>query len=277
MGYFKEYKGLNLADIHKEELESWKSNDVFKKSITSRNEGPSFTFYEGPPSANGMPGIHHVIARTIKDLFCRYKTLQGFKVARKAGWDTHGLPVELGVEKELNITKEDIGSKISIEDYNKACRTNVMKYQSLWEDITSKMGYWVDMNSPYVTYDNKYIESVWWLLKELHKKNLLYKGFTVQPFSPKAGTGLSTHELNQPGCYKNVKDTSAVAQFKIISNELSASLFSKTSNELFFIAWTTTPWTLPSNTALAVGKNITYTLIETINQYTGKKISCYSC
>jgi len=271
MGYFKEYKGLNLADIHKEELESWKSNDVFKKSITSRNEGPSFTFYEGPPSANGMPGIHHVIARTIKDLFCRYKTLQGFKVARKAGWDTHGLPVELGVEKELNITKEDIGSKISIEDYNKACRTNVMKYQSLWEDITSKMGYWVDMNSPYVTYDNKYIESVWWLLKELHKKNLLYKGFTVQPFSPKAGTGLSTHELNQPGCYKNVKDTSAVAQFKIISNELSASLFSKTSNELFFIAWTTTPWTLPSNTALAVGKNITYTLIETINQYTGKK------
>ena len=273
MGYFKEYKGLNLADIHKEELESWKSNDVFKKSITSRNEGPSFTFYEGPPSANGMPGIHHVIARTIKDLFCRYKTLQGFKVARKAGWDTHGLPVELGVEKELNITKEDIGSKISIEDYNKACRTNVMKYQSLWEDITSKMGYWVDMNSPYVTYDNKYIESVWWLLKELHKKNLLYKGFTVQPFSPKAGTGLSTHELNQPGCYKNVKDTSAVAQFKIISNELSASLFSKTSNELFFIAWTTTPWTLPSNTALAVGKNITYTLIETINQYTGKKSS----
>lgn len=271
MGYFKEYKGLNLADIHKEELESWKSNDVFKKSITSRNEGPSFTFYEGPPSANGMPGIHHVIARTIKDLFCRYKTLQGFKVARKAGWDTHGLPVELGVEKELNITKEDIGSKISIEDYNKACRTNVMKYQGLWEDITSKMGYWVDMNSPYVTYDNKYIESVWWLLKELHKKNLLYKGFTVQPFSPKAGTGLSTHELNQPGCYKNVKDTSAVAQFKIISNELSASLFSKTSNELFFIAWTTTPWTLPSNTALAVGKNITYTLIETINQYTGKK------
>jgi len=271
MGYFKEYKGLNLADIHKEELESWKSNDVFKKSITSRNEGPSFTFYEGPPSANGMPGIHHVIARTIKDLFCRYKTLQGFKVARKAGWDTHGLPVELGVEKELNITKEDIGSKISIEDYNKACRTNVMKYQSLWEDITSKMGYWVDMNSPYVTYDNKYIESVWWLLKELHKKNLLYKGFTVQPFSPKAGTGLSTHELNQPGCYKNVKDTSAVAQFKIISNELSASLFTKTSNELFFIAWTTTPWTLPSNTALAVGKDITYTLIETINQYTGKK------
>ena len=273
MSYFKEYKSLNLAQIHKEVLDAWKKDDVFIQSLNLRKDNSKFTFYEGPPSANGMPGIHHVIARTIKDLFCRYKTLQGFHVDRKAGWDTHGLPVELGVEKELNITKEDIGTTISIEGYNNACRKNVMKYQGLWEDITSKMGYWVDMKSPYITYDNKYIESVWWLIKELHSKKLLYKGFTVQPFSPKAGTGLSTHELNQPGCYKNVKDTSAIAQFEIIKNNFSEFLFSKTSNKIYFIAWTTTPWTLPSNTALGVGKKIIYQLIETVNQYTGELIS----
>ena len=216
-----------------------------------------------------MPGIHHVISRTIKDLFCRYKTLKGFQVNRKAGWDTHGLPVELGVEKELNLTKEDIGTKISIEKYNKACRVNVMKYKQSWENITDEMGYWVDMDNPYVTYDNKYIESVWWLLKKLHEKKLLYKGHTIQPFSPKAGTGLSTHELNQPGCYKNIKDTSAVAKFKIIKNDLSDFLFSKITGDVFFIAWTTTPWTLPSNTALAVGEKISYVLVETVNQYTG--------
>ena len=220
-----------------------------------------------------MPGIHHVIARTIKDLFCRYKTLKGYTVNRKAGWDTHGLPVELGVEKEMGLTKEDIGTKISIEDYNKACRVNVMKYKKSWEEITSQMGYWVDMKNPYVTYYNKYIESVWWLLKQLHEKKLLYKGHTIQPFSPKAGTGLSTHELNQPGCYKNVKDTSAVAQFQIIKDKKSQFLFEKTNHSIYFLAWTTTPWTLPSNTALAVGNKIIYSLIETVNQYSGKKNS----
>ena len=273
MSKFKEYKQLSLSKTHKEILENWKKNDVFNQSIEGRKGNPTFTFYEGPPSANGMPGIHHVIARTIKDLFCRYKTLKGFQVNRKAGWDTHGLPVELGVEKELGITKEDIGTKISIEEYNKACRTNVMKYKGSWEDITEEMGYWVDMKTPYVTYDNKYIESVWWLLGQMHKKGLLYKGHTVQPFSPKAGTGLSTHELNQPGCYRNVKDTSAIAQFKVIKNENSDSLFSKTKNDIYCLAWTTTPWTLPSNTALAVGKKIDYLLIETLNQYTGKAIT----
>jgi isoleucyl-tRNA synthetase len=273
MSKFKEYKQLSLSKTHKEVLENWKQSNVFNQSIESRKGNPTFTFYEGPPSANGMPGIHHVIARTLKDLFCRYKTLQGFQVNRKAGWDTHGLPVELGVEKELGITKEDIGSKISIEEYNKACRTNVMKYKGKWEDITEEMGYWVDMKNPYVTYDNKYIESVWWLLSELHKKKLLYKGHTIQPFSPKAGTGLSTHELNQPGCYRNVKDTSAIAQFKLINNSDSESLFSKTENDIYCLAWTTTPWTLPSNTALAVGKKIDYLLVETLNQYTGKAIT----
>ncbi len=273
MSKFKEYKQLSLSKTHKEILENWKKNDVFNQSIEGRKGNPTFTFYEGPPSANGMPGIHHVIARTIKDLFCRYKTLKGFQVNRKAGWDTHGLPVELAVEKELGITKEDIGTTISVEEYNKACRTNVMKYKGSWEDITEKMGYWVDMKTPYVTYDNKYIESVWWLLAQMHKKGLLYKGHTVQPFSPKAGTGLSTHELNQPGCYRNVKDTSAIAQFKVIKNENSDSLFSKTKNDIYCLAWTTTPWTLPSNTALAVGKKIDYLLIETLNQYTGKAIT----
>jgi isoleucyl-tRNA synthetase len=273
MSKFKEYKGLSLSQTHKDVLENWRKSDVFNQSVESRKGQPTFTFYEGPPSANGMPGIHHVIARTIKDLFCRYKTLQGFHVNRKAGWDTHGLPVELGVEKELGITKEDIGTTISVEDYNKACRTNVMKYKSKWEDITEEMGYWVDMKNPYVTYDTKYIESVWWLLSQMHKKGLLYKGHTIQPFSPKAGTGLSTHELNQPGCYRNVKDTTAVAQFKVIKNNNYDFLFKKTKNDIYFLAWTTTPWTLPSNTALAVGKKINYLLVETLNQYTGKEIT----
>ena len=273
MGKHKEYKGLDLPNIGKEILLYWNENSVFEKSTKESNQSKKFTFYEGPPSANGMPGIHHVIARTIKDLFCRYKTLKGHTVNRKAGWDTHGLPVELGVEKELNLTKEDIGTKISIQDYNEACKVNVMKYKKSWEEITSQMGYWVDMNNPYITYDNKYIESVWWLLKELHTKNLLYKGHTIQPFSPKAGTGLSTHELNQPGCYKNVKDTSAVAQFKVIIDEKSEFLLEKTKNPIYLIAWTTTPWTLPSNTALAVGKKINYVIVETVNQYNGEKIS----
>ena len=273
MGKNKEYKGLDLPHLGKEILSYWNEKSVFEKSTKKSNQSNNFTFYEGPPSANGMPGIHHVIARTIKDLFCRYKTLKGYTVNRKAGWDTHGLPVELGVEKELNLTKEDIGTKISIQEYNEACKVNVMKYKKSWEDITSQMGYWVDMQNPYVTYDNKYIESVWWLLKELHKKNLLYKGHTIQPFSPKAGTGLSTHELNQPGCYKNVKDTSAVAQFKLIVDEKSAFLFEKTKNSIYFLALTTTPWTLPSNTALAVGKKIKYVLVETFNQYDGEKIT----
>ena len=253
MNKYKEYKDLDLSEIHKTILNEWNENNIFKNCIEEGNGKPNFTFYEGPPSTNGMPGIHHVIARTLKDLFCRYKTLQGFQVNRKAGWDTHGLPVELGVEKSLNITKEDIGTTISIEDYNKACRTDVMKYKEEWEKLTSEMGYWVDMDNPYVTYDNKYIESVWWLLSELHKKGLLYKGFTIQPYSPKAGTGLSTHELNQPGCYRDVKDTSVVAMFKIVVDEKSSFLFAG-EKEISFIAWTTTPWTLPSNTALAVGK-----------------------
>ena len=269
----KEYSSLDLSKIGEEILSFWNNNSVFDKSIADPLRPENFTFYEGPPSANGMPGIHHVIARTIKDLFCRYKTLKGYTVNRKAGWDTHGLPVELGVEKEMGLTKEDIGTKISIEDYNKACRVNVMKYKKSWEEITSQMGYWVDMKNPYVTYDNKYIESVWWLLKQLHEKKLLYKGHTIQPFSPKAGTGLSTHELNQPGCYKNVKDTSAVAQFQIIKDEKSQFLFEKTNHSIYFLAWTTTPWTLPSNTALAVGNKIIYSLIETVNQYSGKKNS----
>ena len=273
MSSFQEYKKLNLANAHKNILEQWQKNNTFKKSIDKHKNNKNFNFYEGPPSANGMPGIHHVIARTLKDLICRYKSLKGYKVNRKAGWDTHGLPIELGVEKELGINKDDIGSKISINEYNNACRSNVMRYKNSWEDITKKMGYWVDLDNPYITYENKYIESVWWLLSKLHEKDLLYKGHTIQPFSPKAGTGLSTHELNQPGCYKNVKDTSTVAQFKIINNKLSNFLFSNTKNDIFFLAWTTTPWTLPSNTALAVGAKINYLLIETLNQYTGEQIS----
>jgi len=257
MTKFKEYSGLNLSDVNKSMLNRWKELDVFRKSIETRDGKPSFVFYEGPPSANGMPGIHHVMARAIKDIFCRYKTMQGFQVKRKAGWDTHGLPVELGVEKALGITKEDIGGKISVDEYNAACRRDVMKYTKEWEDLTTKMGYWVDMNDPYITYDNRYIETLWWLLKQLYNKNLLYKGYTIQPYSPAAGTGLSTHELNQPGCYKDVKDTTCVAQFKL-----------KNETDTYFLAWTTTPWTLPSNTALCVGPNIEYVKVQTLNPYT---------
>ncbi len=256
MTKFKEYSGLNLSDVNKEQLKRWQELDVFHKSIETREGKPSFVFYEGPPSANGMPGIHHVMARTIKDIFCRYKTMQGFQVKRKAGWDTHGLPVELGVEKSLGITKEDIGKKISVDEYNAACRRDVMKYTREWEDLTTKMGYWVDMNDPYITYGNRYIETLWWLLKQLYNKNLLYKGYTIQPYSPAAGTGLSTHELNQPGCYRDVKDTTATVQFKIKGEE-----------NAYFLAWTTTPWTLPSNTALCVGPNIDYVRIKSANPY----------
>lgn len=257
MKKFAEYSNLNLSDINKEMLTQWSEKDIFHKSIETREGKPSFVFYEGPPSANGLPGIHHVMGRTIKDVFCRYKTMQGFQVKRKAGWDTHGLPVELGVEKALGITKEDIGKTISVDDYNAACRHDVLKYTKEWEDLTTKMGYWVDMNDPYITYDNRYIETLWWLLKQLYNKNLLYKGYTIQPYSPAAGTGLSTHELNQPGCYRDVKDTTCVAQFKL-KNEVNT----------FFLAWTTTPWTLPSNTALCVGPAIDYVTVKTTNPYT---------
>ena len=273
MKKYPEYKQLDLSAINKEVLAQWQSNSIFEKSLSTREGKPSYTFYEGPPSANGMPGIHHVMGRAIKDIFCRFKTLQGYKVNRKAGWDTHGLPVELGVEKELGITKEDIGTTISIEDYNKKCRENVMKFKNVWEDLTDKMGYWVDMNDPYVTYDNKYIESVWWLLSQMDKKDMLYKGHTIQPFSPKAGTGLSSHELNQPGCYKDVKDLSAIAQFKVLKEDKSDFLFHNSADEVFFLAWTTTPWTLPSNTALAVGKKIDYVVVNTFNPYTFKAVT----
>ncbi len=273
MKKYPEYKQLDLSAVNKEVLQKWKANSIFEKSLSTRDGDKSYTFYEGPPSANGMPGIHHVMGRAIKDIFCRFKTLQGYKVNRKAGWDTHGLPVELGVEKELGITKEDIGTTISIEDYNKKCRENVMKFKNVWEDLTDKMGYWVDMNDPYVTYDNKYIESVWWLLTQMDKKEMLYKGHTIQPFSPKAGTGLSSHELNQPGCYKDVKDLSAIAQFKAVRNSESEFLFQNSNEEVFFLAWTTTPWTLPSNTALAVGKKIDYVVVNTFNPYTFKAIT----
>ena len=266
---FQEYKGLDLSQINKDILKKWKEENTFEKSISSREGNPEFVFYEGPPSANGMPGIHHVISRTLKDTFCRYKTLQGFQVKRKAGWDTHGLPVELAVEKKLGITKDDIGTKISIEKYNKTCREEVMKYTTQWEDITEKMGYWVDMNDPYITYDNKYIETLWWLLKQLYNKELLYKGYTIQPYSPAAGTGLSSHELNLPGCYRNVKDNTGIAQFKAVRNEKSEFLFTDIDTDLYFLAWTTTPWTLLSNTALAVGKKIKYLKIKTFNPYTG--------
>jgi len=271
---YKEFKGLDLPNIAKETLDFWNKNQIFEKSISSREGKTPWVFYEGPPSANGMPGIHHVMARTIKDIFCRYKTLQGYQVKRKAGWDTHGLPVELGVEKNLGITKEDIGSKITVEQYNVECRKDVMKFTDKWEELTSKMGYWVDMQKPYITYDNKYIESVWWLLGELHKKNLLYKGFTIQPYSPAAGTGLSSHELNQPGCYKDVKDRTATAQFKIQDEQFIASLKQNgAGDDCYILAWTTTPWTLPSNTALAVGKNIDYVVVKTFNQYDAKEIT----
>ena len=249
---FPEYKSLDLSQVNKDILKTWEENKTFEMSLKTREGHPSFVFYEGPPSANGMPGIHHVMARTIKDVICRYKTLQGFYVERKAGWDTHGLPVELGVEKKLGITKEAIGKSISVADYNKECREDVMKFTREWEELTQKMGYWVDMHNPYITYDNRYIETLWFLLQKLYNKGFLYKGYTIQPYSPAAGTGLSTHELNQPGCYRDVKDTTCVAQFKIVRNEVSEKLFKET-DAVHFIAWTTTPWTLPSNTALAVG------------------------
>ncbi len=270
---FQEYKQLDLSQINKEVLKRWEENDTFHKSISTREGHPTFVFYEGPPSANGMPGIHHVMARAIKDIFCRYKTMQGFRVHRKAGWDTHGLPVELSVEKALNITKEDIGKKITIEEYNQSCRTEVMKYTREWEELTRKMGYWVNMDDPYITFDNRYIESVWWLLKQIYNKGLMYKGYTIQPYSPAAGTGLSSHELNQPGCYRDVKDTTAIAQFKIIKNEKSEFLFENTDTEVYFIAWTTTPWTLPSNTALCVGPGIKYVQVKTFNPYSGNQVT----
>ena len=276
---FAEYKQLDLPKINKDILDYWREHNTFEKSISIRNGAPDFVFYEGPPSANGKPGIHHVIARTIKDIYCRYKTMKGFRVERKAGWDTHGLPVELGVEKALGITKDDIGKTISIEDYNKRCREDVMKYTDIWVELTDKMGYWTNMDDPYITYDNRYIETVWYLLKELYKKGLLYKDYTIQPYSPGAGTGLSTHELNQPGCYRDVKDTTVVAQFKAIHDTRSDFLFKNTDfpggdecSGAFFLAWTTTPWTLPSNTALAIGEDINYVSVKSYNQYTGAPV-----
>jgi len=273
---YKEYKQLNLSQIGKEVLEDWKTNQIFEKSIQNRPANKPYTFYEGPPSANGMPGIHHVMARSIKDIFCRYKTLKGFQVKRKGGWDTHGLPIELAVEKSLGITKEDIGKKISVQDYNDACRKEVMRYTDVWNDLTEKMGYWVDLNDPYITYKNEYIETLWWILKQLHQKGFLYKGYTVQPYSPAAGTGLSSHELNQPGTYKDVKDTSIVAQFRLKSNQvhpLISTLFETEAEDTTIIAWTTTPWTLPSNCALAIGEKIQYVKVKTFNQYTFLPVS----
>lgn len=271
---YKEYKQLQLSQIGKDILEFWKKEKIFEQSISSRPADKPFTFYEGPPSANGLPGIHHVMARAIKDIFCRYKTLQGFRVERKAGWDTHGLPIELAVEKALGITKEDIGKKISVAEYNAACRKEVMKYTDVWNDLTEKMGYWVDLTDPYVTYENEYIETLWWLLKQLHQKQLLYKGYTIQPYSPAAGTGLSSHELNQPGCYRPVKDSTVVAMFKVDrsqNTEVSKKLL-EIEGDIHFLAWTTTPWTLPSNTALAVGKNIHYVVVQSFNPYTYEPI-----
>ncbi|HNV28074.1 MAG TPA: isoleucine--tRNA ligase [Cyclobacteriaceae bacterium] len=291
MSKYREFKELSLAQVATEILAFWKEEKIFEKSVSNREGSPSFTFYEGPPSANGTPGIHHVMARTVKDIFCRFKTLQGYQVNRKGGWDTHGLPVELQVEKELGITKDDIGKKISVEDYNKKCRETVMKYKDQWDDLTMKMGYWVDLEKPYITYEKEYIESLWWILKQLYDKKLLYKGYTIQPYSPAAGTGLSSHELNLPGCYKDVKDTSVVAQFKVTRNAKSEFLFNSNLNyqeqrevhglrvsgrpydEIFVLAWTTTPWTLPSNTALAVGEKIKYLMVNTWNQYTNKEVT----
>src|ERR1043165_3909507 len=259
---YPEFDQLNLPAIEKEILKWWKENHIFKKSVETRPDDKRFVFYEGPPSANGKPGIHHVMSRTIKDLFCRYKTLQGYRVERKAGWDTHGLPVELGVEKQLGITKADIGKTITVAEYNRLCREDVMKFTDIWAALTDKMGYWVDMDNPYVTYENNYIESLWALLKKLYDKGLLYEGYTIQPYSPAAGTGLSSHELNQPGCYREVKDVTAIAQFKIAEHKFGVG------DDVYFLAWTTTPWTLPSNTALAVGKEIEYVLVKTYNVFT---------
>ena len=273
MKKYPEYKGLNLPNVAADVLADWGRNEIFEKSIASREGNTPYVFFEGPPSANGMPGIHHVMARTIKDIFCRYQTLKGFQVKRKAGWDTHGLPVELGVEKELGISKEDIGTKISVDEYNKACRETVMRYTDVWNKLTEQMGYWVDMDNPYITYESKYMESVWYLLSELYKKDLIYKGYTIQPYSPAAGTGLSSHELNQPGCYRDVKDTSAVALFKAKKETLRSEVLKSVQGDIQFIAWTTTPWTLPSNTALCVGPKIDYVLVKTYNQYSGNAMN----
>ncbi|HYM94031.1 MAG TPA: isoleucine--tRNA ligase, partial [Chitinophagaceae bacterium] len=271
---YKEFSQLNLPSIEQEILAKWQEDKTFEKSVSLRDGATPFVFYEGPPSANGMPGIHHVISRTLKDLVCRYKTMKGFQVKRKGGWDTHGLPIELGVEKELGITKEDIGKKISVEDYNKKCREAVLRYKDKWDDLTRKMGYWVDLDDPYITFKNEYIETLWWLLKQLYEKGLLYESVSIQPYSPAAGTGLSSHELNQPGTYKDVKDTSCVAMFKAVKNQKSKFLFdAASSDEVFFLAWTTTPWTLPSNLGLTIGPNITYQLVKTKNQYTGQLIN----
>ena len=273
---YREYKNLNLPVIESEILDEWKRLKIFEQSIQNRPDSKPYTFYEGPPSANGMPGIHHVMARSIKDIFCRYKTLKGYRVQRKGGWDTHGLPIELAVEKKLGITKEDIGKKISVEEYNAACKAEVMRYTDEWNRLTEKMGYWVDLENPYITYENNYIESLWWILKKFYEKGFLYKGYTVQPYSPAAGTGLSSHELNQPGCYRMVKDTSVVAQFRIDRTQkhpLLARLFGDVNEEVCLLAWTTTPWTLPSNSALAVGKNIRYVKVKTYNPYTHRAVS----
>ncbi len=267
---YREFKQLELAKIGKEILDFWKAENIFEKSISTRSKAKPFTFYEGPPSANGMPGIHHVMARAIKDIFCRYKTLKGYQVKRKGGWDTHGLPIELAVEKKLGITKDDIGRKISVEAYNAACKEEVMRYTDVWNDLTEKMGYWVDLQNPYVTYHNEYIETLWWILKSFYEKGLLYKGYTIQPYSPAAGTGLSSHELNQPGTYRDVSDTTIVAQFKAVAASLPS--FLNSYGEVSFLAWTTTPWTLPSNTALTVGPKIDYVLVKTFNQYTFEPI-----
>ena len=269
---FNEYKSINYYEVGSDILSFWKKKKIFEKSITLRNNGDVFSFYEGPPSANGMPGIHHVMSRTVKDIFCRYKTLKGFKVYRKGGWDAHGLPVEIQVEKKLGITKDDIGKSISVEEYNKKCRSTVMQYKKNWEDLTEKIGYWLDLNNSYVTFKNEYIESVWWSIKELYKKGLLYKSYTIQPFSPAAGTGLSSHELNMPGSYKEIFDVSITAQFKLINNEKSQNIFQQFYDNIYFLAWTTTPWTLPANNGLAVGKKIVYSLVETYNKYTKNKI-----
>ena len=267
---FKESKIFSLNSIAKEIEDFWAKNDVFIKS-SNRDNRESFVFFEGPPSANGKPGIHHVMARTIKDAFCRYKTIKGFNVKRKAGWDTHGLPVELGVEKELGISKDDIGNKISVSEYNRACKEAVMKYTSDWESLTKEMGYWIDMSDPYITFESKYMESVWWIIKEIYNKNLIYKGYTVQPYSPAAGSGLSSHELNQPGAYRDISDTSIVAQFKCLKEGLPNKLI--TLYPFYFLAWTTTPWTLPSNTALTIGKKIKYSFVKTYNQYTKELVT----
>src|SRR5687767_4583366 len=263
---YTEYKQLNMPSIEQDFLKRWKEKDTFKKSVDMRDGAEPFVFYEGPPSANGMPGIHHVISRTLKDLVCRYKTMQGFQVKRKSGWDTHGLPVELGVEKALGITKEDIGKKISIAEYNDTCRKEVLKYKDLWEELTRKMGYWVDLEHPYITFDNNYIETLWWCMQQLYKKGFLYKSVSIQPYSPAAGTGLSSHELNQPGTYKDVKDTTVVAMFKAHAHPVLDA--AANGAPVHFMAWTTTPWTLPSNVGLTVGPNIDYVLVKTFNPYT---------